>query len=669
MDRPSPFPLPPARLIALWFSAVTFILLNLGYGAYRTDHLSQVPMLMAKLDPSLFQRDWYFGGEAAYTARGIFLAFEVHLHRLTGSIAITLFVQYLAYLMAFVAACWAIVRGLGGRVGLIAVWLLFLVSAGEYGDLGTTFLIERSTLPRMYGYLGVLFAIGLLLRGRPLVAGLAMAALSLFQAAPALLALPVLVAWQFTLHQPAKAARRALLFAAPVGAICGVQALLLADLVAGPELYTAAERIHLLGWLRHPHHMIPLMMSAGDYWETLAMLLFFWARVRAIRPDDPERPLVPLVALLLAWFVLASFLIHVVPVAAVVAIQPFRLNNIFRATVFLIATFHLLQLLKAGEAVPWFRGVAFLVGVIGGEKWEGLLALVFLLEALYAAIPALARGTRPVWVGAAGFAAAPLLSNDYSDHRAAVAGVIVLAAITQWKSPWTFWIGRRLAALGRRAAWPYLGAGLGVLLVAVLLAAPFPQERVQEAHRWNWLTSEHADLADRYQVWPYATGELERAAAWAKDNTPPDALFLTPPGEANQSWHIWSERSAVFLFKTFPFKQREWATWLELYAQVRGIPEPREHPAMCEWFLHDYQGALLDRDYYRLPAWYVAWLAEHTGADYIVTRHRTLDRHPALEKVAGPIFGLSTMSDPPGERRDKDGLVIYRVLSRGTEVP
>jgi len=65
---------PKARAAALLLAAALGVLFLKGYSAFRSDHMTQVPMLMRLVEPDLFARDWFFGGRANYAERQVFLA-------------------------------------------------------------------------------------------------------------------------------------------------------------------------------------------------------------------------------------------------------------------------------------------------------------------------------------------------------------------------------------------------------------------------------------------------------------------------------------------------------------------------------------------------------------------------------------------------------------------
>ncbi len=62
---------------------------------------------------------------------------------------------------------------------------------------------------------------------------------------------------------------------------------------------------------------------------------------------------------------------------------------------------------------------------------------------------------------------------------------------------------------------------------------------------------------------------LAEVAAWARANTPKDALFVTPPGESGWQWH--SRRATVVSFKHVPQLTHELPEWRQRLEAVTGV--------------------------------------------------------------------------------------------------
>lgn len=84
-----------ARGAAILIVLAMLTLVVRRYMAYRVDHVTQVPMLLIRLDPTLFPGDWFLHSQGQYPMRKVFLAIEMLLHRLLPSVPLILFTQYM----------------------------------------------------------------------------------------------------------------------------------------------------------------------------------------------------------------------------------------------------------------------------------------------------------------------------------------------------------------------------------------------------------------------------------------------------------------------------------------------------------------------------------------------------------------------------------------------
>ncbi|MBS0210569.1 MAG: hypothetical protein JSS27_16620 [Planctomycetes bacterium] len=148
--------------------------------------------------------------------------------------------------------------------------------------------------------------------------------------------------------------------------------------------------------------------------------------------------------------------------------------------------------------------------------------------------------------------------------------------------------GRRIAALRSRTQW-------AVALIVVLVVLHFGLlSRDRRA-----LGVPRADGPGK--VWDY--GDWREACAWAKQNTAPTALFLTP--RASQTFKWYAERGEVVTWKDVPQHAGEIIAWWQRMLDVFGTGNtsgPRFYSALAD-----------------TSAAHVQRVARHYGADYVLT--------------------------------------------------
>lgn len=622
-------------------------------------------MLMRLLNPELYPRDWFFAGDAQYTIRTVFLNFEILLYRVIGSIPLLLFWQYIAYLAMLSVSFFFIARKLNGSVLLLFIWVIMAVATKNYADVAGNFAVEQFAIPRMYSYASCFIAIALVLHGWPFPAGLAMGMLGLFQAAPPLQFIPILIVWMIW-SEPSQVGLK------KVGFVLGgflltfwPQYFILGDLVSNRNMYSQEERIHLLAYIRHPHLMLPSSFDPDVFWQAGALLLIPAARWFTGHARKEEMPVLRLLAIMTGFFIVSLFMIMELKSAAFITFQPLRMFVIFQILVYLAIAFHIMDLMKHGRNLEVFRAISLAWAI---PKADGLYSLVYYLLI----IEAIQYLIKPV--------------NTNKDHR----NTVILAAmhpINWWllgnsKSVgiaifalfgiFYFWMPaaakfRELsAAIGQRPA-VLMGAGSAACagFLAIMLLWPF-QSWEEDPSEWSALTKFHYAFTCDFQVYPYPNESIERAAHWAKSNLEPDALVLIPPGPTHQSFHLWSERSAVFLFKTIPLEQRNWDEWLNRYFGTRGLLNYKDQEGTSEYerIYMDSGAKMANQDYGQLSAEQYAEVADYFEAGYILTPSVEPKESPHFEFLAGPFINLDSQVDE--DRREyKYPVYMYQRISAG----
>lgn len=631
------------------------MLLLVKYEAFRSDHQTQLPMLMMRLEPGLFARDWFFAGEGQSAVRQFFLTWEQGLLWVFRRIELALFAQFLAYLAAVATALRLICSRLGRGWAVTWAWALAISGPRCFGVLGGLGTLENQTIPRMYPYAGILLAIPLLMGGHAFAAGFLLGLLGLLQPAPALQFLPLALVWCLVLRGWRRGWRPCL---ALVGAFVlshWPQVFQLRDLVAAPPRYPPEEVIRWLAAVRHPHHMLPRHFPVARHLDLMVLLALVGALRRTRGFDAATRPLGQLVAILTVYLLAAALFIEVIPVALWIAFQPFRLSNILVVCLLFFVADHLVDLLRSGDRVATVRGLLIAYAVLRGGRHGEIMRLVLLIEAGFLWVrewvPARHRGRLQA---AAALAMALVWFARSTTHGVLSAGLCLLLILGPDLIP----LGRRVV---QRLAHPRLGLAAALVFdvgfLAILLLWPF-RSWDRDPREWSSLERLHFRFAMDYQVYPFPSSALERAAAWARDHTPPEALFVIPPARESSSFHIWSRRAIVFNVKFFPYAQREWPLWIERYFAHGGVLDPAAQSEAAAILAGDVGGDLVGPLYEALPPQTVHRLATRYGADHVVAPGVQLRDSPLFETVGGPFIALS---DLLRGRARSEALHVFRV--------
>ncbi len=189
----------------------------------------------------------------------------------------------------------------------------------------------------------------------------------------------------------------------------------------------------------------------------------------------------------------------------------------------------------------------------------------------------------------------------------------------------TFWglAGIALLLVMLQIAWHPVLVVTVVLLVATVLCWRKPRLRAGSIAIWAiaGLVSMGLHLSD-LQVEAPLEAEEDQLYAWARQDTPRDALFVVPPGF--QAFRLHADRGAYVDFKTFPATTapliREWRRRLEeVAAPDRLALEARGWPGVVEW----------DRTYAnRNTPQRIADLLSRTGSDYFIWDRKGLEAPP-----------------------------------------
>lgn len=614
-SEPVPFLRSPLNVALLVLGLVLVSVAVNGYLCFRTDHLSQIPLIFIQSDPDLFPRDWFFQNFGHFKLRFLHLVLIKSLAWAVG-IPIALMFWYVICVASVIGAWLAIARHIYGSIlpGLVAALLGIIF----YGEVGANHLIERILIPRAEAFAIIYWGVLCLFMGRAAFAGLLFGFASCFQPAVGIqFGIPLLI-WVWVAGEPDRL-RRTLWFLGCYAVVLLPWLAFLGDSFTGESNLTDEEVINVVAWLRHPQLMLPRFFGRTAWVDFFLLLIgSIWAWRQMSRHNERIKPVGWILPIMAGLLLLATFFIEVVPVKIVVMFQPFRASVLLYLMMFLMLGPYLLGLLQSEDPFRRFRGVLLLFSVYV-LKLMGVLIMVefFLawrewrgrsqpkLEALALAAMTVVGGFL-IEVEVGGRTTTWLLL------ALAVAGTAALHGLTRAR-----FFEKPRAMRTALAAFALLGFGL----MGSAFALP-----------WSaWVESENPAVRTRaartiwrYQIDPVPVKALERLGVWARENTPKDALFLIPPQKTVEGFRIWSLRSVVFNVKHFPVTQVAYEEWRRRYLAVRGVLDP-DDPAMAdevEEALSDYYTQQIDEAYAELDETTLLALAGRYEAGYVITPTR-----------------------------------------------
>ena len=592
-----------------------------GYNYGTGNQVEQLPIVLRALDHSYLSQDFFVNASEAYGPRLYYAAF---LASLTSWSGLPLYVVFLVLTMLanFMVA---LVSGLVARdlfdkslnAGLLAVCAVMGLKTfwlGGSNTISSTFL-EPSHLV-MPLLLATLWA-GL--RQRPLAVVLAASLSALIHPLVGLevgsLALGVVITctlltrlWpRLSVCQPA-----------PVGRLA-VSALIL----AGAALFLLApyfslERIdvewfiYIVAYLRHPHHYLPSTFGLLQYAQAVAFIISAGiAGYLGARHSSSLRNLMPALGVLVAALVVLSLggyvFVELIPQRIWVTAQVYRL-------LFIIKWLGLILMSGwAARRVSSFDGDQFSFSgwmLVGALMAAPAMIAAFCYEWLRHRI-SLKLWARPVAILTGLAVVAGLAINGLDLRVYLLFPIFVLMAMffSRWRFSWRFFSAYGLA----------LAVVLLVLYQRVIVLPPAIAYQV---------ATPIVTLDD-------LTGEQVDVATFARQHTPPDAVFLASPkfGE----FRLLAERAIVVDFKSFPFQDAAMLEWYQRLLDCCGDA--------------GYQGWTAEKmmtiEYNRLDDEKLLHLQDIYGFNYAVLFNDLPTGFPVL--FEGQKFKIISMADPAAE--------------------
>jgi hypothetical protein len=520
-------------LEAVFLAAV--IMLLRGY-VWPTLSSVEVATLQAKLDPTLFTRDFVVQESLQFTPRFYFNALILLLARAGLPLAAAFAAWHFVAVAGIATGLRAVARALGLGAVATAAWIVGMLTVTA-GTLGDVYFYTHAPVPAVWAGAAVAWGAACALRGRwrTAFALLGVAALLQFLVGfyAGLLALP---AWFFRAKGrdpvgPALWALGLALIYVPMRLGGGT----------GSGALTGAEFVTIYAQLRHPHHLVPSTWNWA-FWVQAGLFhggaWWYLRRHPAGRPAG-ERFVLNTTLVLVAAGLAANWLfVEILPMAWMAALQPARITPLAQGIVLALLACRV----QHRAALRDWAGAA-LLGLIPLSPFPGFLLLVA------AALP-LPAGKR--WsLAHAVLALAVLLAFQPFDPSSAARGL-----------RYGLWLALFAALAG--TSWLALKPARLAVASALALAALGTAARASLSPQWSDF------LLDRFAVAARPNEPAGRLGARFRSQAPVDALVLTPPSGNAWLFRLHAQRAAVVEDKDFPFTERGMVTWQDRMNRVLG---------------------------------------------------------------------------------------------------
>jgi hypothetical protein len=524
----------------------------LGYRFGLGNQVEQFSLVRRLSDPSFLPGDFYINSAAVFGPRYYYCLALSWLTKVVPLPAAIFILTYVTNAVLAAISFDAARRHLrADRIGGAIAALLVIANSGFALGLAA-FIRFESYQPANIAIPLALFGLSSLLARRRLLAAVCFAAAALFHplvgVETAAIGFAACGLAELASRRPFGEIVRAWMGYLPAAIMFGAAAAAEWVRPASGELRIPdAEFFAILPLFRAPHHYLALgfplahYLMAGLFVAGLAYLVAAYVREKGLGFEIAA--LAAAAVLVLALCAASALFVDILHNRAVATAQVFRMLLLVKWIGFLLFAWAASRWIAEGG---WFHWLAALVPVLvtGDAQPLAMVASICAMEA--------ARRLKPGAVG-----------------QAALAGLLVLFSVAvALKFAAQNEIAR--AAVGAICLWLFFGTTWGKAAPRVLATA-----LVAGVIALGWVNRDlraGAELIDPPYSWDDLRGSDADIARWAKANTPPGGVWLTPPDF--ESFRLLAERAIVVDYTSIPFKDaamREWRNRMRVaYGDVEG---------------------------------------------------------------------------------------------------
>ena len=577
-----------------------------GYNYSAGNAEEQLPFIYRALDPGYLANDFFTNTYTLYGPRTIFSEFIAFFSRLA-PLAVVLFLMTLvsniaiSFLSALISqyffpkSRFSLYLAAAGILTLKTFWL-------GYSNILFRNFLEPEHLAMPLLLLGFL----LILKRRYIPAALSFGLAAVFHA---LLGLETgwilfgvaLVDWliQKIRREPANANIRSYIIGIILLALFSV--LLLYPYTKQPSI-SSEEFIHLVAYVRHPHHYLPSTFESWQYGQAAVYLLgfavAFWFALKRSKPLQNHKRFLYLTGALIVFLCIGGYLfVEVWPSRLWTAAQMFRLPYL----------------------IKWFS-IVLLTGWVGDlieHPAEGESPLLGLSAGLGLVTPvSLAFVPLAVWVRKIFLPRMKLSQKWLHDVVILVLTIVLVVIYKPELRTWVcFYILFATVWILYRFQWKPSG---------VLLATAIPLTLSLVLLLFTTTLTPPTFL--KYELPEFSlyktTGEVAEVADFAKENTPVDAVFYTPPRMGE--FRYLAQRAIVVDFAAYPFQDLSMHEWYRRIADCYGISDKLGFASLPE----------LNETVYRITDPELKALSEKYGFEYAVVYDSTQTNYPIIFRTS-----------------------------------
>lgn len=593
----------PAWLPLLLFCVSAGLLATLwGYNYSSGNAEEQLPFIFRALDPSFLENDFFTNTSILYGPRFFFSEFVAFFARII-PLATTFFLLTLAANIAIAFISAQISKYFFPR----SRFSIFLAAAGvltlKTFWLGYSNIIYRNFLePEHLAMPLILLGFYLILKRKYVPAALSFGVASLFHT---LLGLEIgwilfgVVILDLIIQKVKKESQKSRLLPLEISLVvlAAFSIGLLYPYTLQPSI-SANEFIHLVAYVRHPHHYLPSTFEPWQYGQAAVYLLgfgfaFWFALKRSESLRVHKRFLITIGALITLLCVGGYLFVEVWPSRLWTSAQMFRLPYL----------------------IKWFS-IILLTGWVGNmienpadkeSRLLGVSAAVGLVTPVSLAFVPLALWARTVIM--------PRLKMSQKLLSDVVILILTLGLAVIYKPEFRTWACYLVLFA---AVWMIiflkskkvrLLAGIGLPLVFSTLFLLFSSTLTPPSFL-------------KYEVPIFSlfktTGEVAEVAAFAKANTPSDAVFYTPPRMGE--FRYLADRAIVVDFAAFPFQDLSMREWYRRIADCYGVSPLLGFDSLTQ----------LNLTVYRITDEELMTLSEKYGFKYAVVYDSTNTNFPLI---------------------------------------